>query len=394
LVIAALTIWVNRCEPAGRRYWLKIALTLPAALLANILRVLSLIGYREAFYPNVESPQLHYFLGLVWLMPFLALVVPRGRRPLGHVLLEALQAASVIALLAPMSGVPGGQTITLVALIGLAQSGMRNDFSRQRSILMGAWMLAAVGITLLGMESFWMPWLLVCPLLVSRRWICSITGVVLTAALHPLFGMVPGGLVVIWAAIGYLCWQWYQRGAAMIPSSPEPALENLRRRMLQPAAVAAFFVLPFIASTIVARGHQSYVPPSGTDFTAIASDAFDVRIPGQPDNIGLVWFNPSGNGRHHSMKVCMKYRGVELEPTRECTDVFTDGQRWMREFYLQDGQLVRSYQAYIWRTFRPRSSPGVHLIFVTNSDQMSAAAFNQACLELAAQLDVKKVATR
>jgi hypothetical protein len=205
--------------------------------------------------------------------------------------------------------------------------------------------------------------------------------------------MIPGGIVVIWAAIGLLCWQWYHRDdVATIFTNAETARESLLRGIFKPVGVAVFFVLPFIASTIFARGHQSFAPPSDTDFTVIASDAFDVRIPGQPDNIGLVWFNPSGNGRHHSMKVCMKYRGVELEATRECGDVFTDGRRWMREFYLQDGQLVCSYQAYIWRTFRPRSSPGVHLIFVANSDQMSAGDFNQSCLELAARLDLKKVA--
>jgi hypothetical protein len=88
----------------------------------------------------------------------------------------------------------------------------------------------------------------------------------------------------------------------------------------------------------------------------------------------------------------MKYRGVDLEPTRECADVFTDGHRWMREFYLQDGQLVPSYQAYLVRTFRPRSAPGVHLIFVTDRDQISAESFNQTCLGLAARIDGRNLA--
>jgi len=394
LVITALTIWVNRSEPAGRRYWFKIALTIPAALLANVLRVLSLIGYREAFYPNVESPQLHYFLGLVWLLPFLAMVVPRGLRPLSHVLLESLQAAAAIALLAPMSGVPGGSTITIAALMGLAHSRVQTDGLRLRTILTGGWVLLAAGICLLGMESMWLPWLLMCPLLAARRWICSATGTVLTVATHPLFGMIPGGMYAIWLAMGFWGWQWL-RGSqdSALAVGEEPAASG-RGWRFAPAACAALFLLPFIASTLFTREHQEFRPPADTDSTPIAADAFDVRIPGQPLNIGLVWFNPSGNGRHHSMKVCMKYRGVDLEQTRENADVFTDGQRWMREFYIQDGKLVAGYTAYIWRTFRPGSSPGVHLIFVTTRDQMTADAFNASCLQLAAQLDAKKICAR
>ena len=386
LVLMALTIWVNRSEPAGLRYWIKIALTVPAALLANVLRVLSLIGYREAFYPNVESPQLHYFLGLVWLLPFIAIVVPKGRRPLSHVLVEALQAASVVALLAPMSGVPGGDAITVAAIIGLAHSKVQTDALRLRTLLTLGWMLAAVGISLIGMESLWMPWLLTCPLLVSRQWILSPSGFILTAATHPLFGMIRGGNTVIWLAMGMACWQWLRESESMGALAEGAPSGSLPRWGMKPLAAGAFFILPFVASTLFARDHRTFVPPSSVTSQSIASDAFDVRIPDQPLNIGLVWFNPSGNGRHHSMKVCMKYRGVELEPTAECADVFTDGQRYMREFYLQEGDLITSYPAYIKQTFRPLSSPGVHLIFFTNCDQMKPEAFNESCQKLAVRL--------
>jgi exosortase/archaeosortase family protein len=381
LVLMALTIWVNRSEPLGFRYWFKIAATVPAALLANVLRVLSLIGYREAFYPNVESPQLHYFLGLVWLLPFVTLVVPKGNRPLSHVLVEAMQAASVVALLAPMSGVPGGDVVTIAAVLGLAQSKVQTDALRARSLLTVGWMLAAVAISLVGMESLWMPWLLTCPLLVSRQWIFSLSGLVLTVATHPLFAMLPGGTTVIWLAMGLACWQWLQNSELSETSTSPPSGWRI-----SPMAAAAFFILPFVASTLFDRGHQGFTPPASTSFEAIASDAFSVRTPGQPDNIGLVWFNPSGNGRHHSMKVCMKYRGVELEPTAECADVYSDGSRFMREFYLQEGNLIASYTSYIKQTFRPLSSPGVHLIFFTNCGQMSADEFNKSCLDLAARL--------
>jgi hypothetical protein len=87
----------------------------------------------------------------------------------------------------------------------------------------------------------------------------------------------------------------------------------------------------------------------------------------------------------------MKYRGVDLEPTPESADVFTDGHHWMREFYIEDGAMIPSYPAYILRTLRPGSSPGVHLIFVTDRDQMTPDQFNQSCLQLAARLDAKRI---
>ena len=387
LVLGALAIWVNRSEKIGRLYLLKIALTVPAALLANVLRVLTLIGYREAFYPHVESPQLHYFMGLVWLLPFVMLVLPRSRRPRSHLFLEALQAASIIALLAPMSGTPGGQAGAVAALVALSRGGVQTDFPRQRKWLTLAWMLLALGISVLGMESFWLPWMLTCPLLTARGWIFSITGALLTAATHPLFGMIPGGTIVTWFALALLCWkQWRGTPSDAHTASPQTA-EVAGGWMLKPTLTGVFFVLPFIASTFFVRAQQSFTPPAGVAYKAIASDSYDVRVPGQPENMDLVWFNPSGNGRHHSMKVCMKYRGIELEPSPDCAEVSTDGYRWMREFYLLDGKLVSSYAGYILRTFRPLSSAGVHLIFVAKSDQMTAAAFSESCQKLAAHLE-------
>lgn len=392
LVITALTIWLNRSEPADRRYWCKLALTIPAAVLANVLRVLSLIGYREAFYPNVESPQLHYFLGLVWLLPFLAFFVPRGSRKLSHVMVESLQAAAVIALLAPMSGVPGGSTITIAALIGLSQCRVQTDALRARRVLSLGWMALAVGICLLGMESLWLPWLFLCPVVASRRWLGSVTGVVLTLATYPLVGMIPGALYGVWAAMAWWAWEWYRgsNGDAAVPA----ALPVSKVWRFAPVAVSVCFVLPFIASTVFARTRESFTPPAETTFTAVAADTFEVQIPGQPANIGLAWFNPAGNGRHHSMKVCMKYRGIELEPSKANADVFTDGEHWMREFYIVDSRIVPSYRAYLLNTFRPCSSPGVHLIFYTKSDQMTPDEFNASCQHLAAVLDSKRVCAR
>lgn len=388
LVLVALTIWVNRSSPVNLRYWSKIALTVPAALTANVLRVLTLIAYRQLLYPHVESPQLHYFMGLVWLLPFVALMVPKGSKPLSHSMVEAMQAASVVALLAPMSGVPGGDGITIAAILGLAHCQVQTDHRTLRNWLMTAWVCAAVGITLVGLESFWMPWLLLCPVLVDKHWILSPTGLLLTAGTHPLFGMIPGSEYMIWGAAAYACWKWIQGSEAADESASLPASAISARWQMQPLASCALFILPFVASTLVIAEKDALTPPSSVTFTDVTSDTYKVSLPNQPENIGLMWFNPVGNGRHHSIQVCMRYRGVELQPTPECTDVYTDGDRLMREFYIQDGKLVTTYPEYILQTFRPRSSPGVHLIFATYRSEMDPETFNRHCMDLAVQLQV------
>ena len=383
LILLALAIWVNRSERIGWRYFLRVAAMVPAALLANILRVLSLIGYREAFYPDVESPQLHYFLGLVWLVPFVTLVVPRGQRPVHHAVIEMFHAASVVALLAPMAGVPGGDSVTLAAVVGLAHCRMPSQISRKRAAAMMLWIVAATGLGATGMESFWMPWLMLCPLVAEFSWLASPAGILLTVATHPLFGAIPGAQTVTWIAIAYAMWRWIERPEI---SEAVPSLAVPRWQRVAVFAVSMWFVVPFIASTVMARDKQKLVPPSDVVSRQIPGDGFEVIVPGQPEQIGLVWYGPQGNGRHHTVKVCLKYRGVEITPAPEREGIYTDGTHWFREFFLHEGELITGYVDYLKHTFRPWTSPGVHLIFVAKRESMSAETFDRSCAESASTL--------
>ena len=86
------------------------------------------------------------------------------------------------------------------------------------------------------------------------------------------------------------------------------------------------------------------------------------------------------------MKVCLKYRGVELVPSEEDKTVLTEGQHWYREFFLQEDELLDGYSAYLKKTFRPRADPGVHLIFVAPREDLDAGEFADICTGLAEQL--------
>jgi len=61
--------------------------------------------------------------------------------------------------------------------------------------------------------------------------------------------MIPGGVIGIWMAIGYVGWQWFRR-TEQAPQLAATDNTGLRRHwLLKPSVAAAFFLLPFIAST-------------------------------------------------------------------------------------------------------------------------------------------------
>jgi exosortase/archaeosortase family protein len=177
LIMLALAVWVNREEKAGPKFWLRVAAMVPAALAANVLRVLTLIAWRTLAYPNVESPQTHYFMGFIWMVPFVTLITPRSGRPMAHALLETLHPAAVVTLLAPMTGMPNGRLITIAAVFALAQCRIRQDFWKARIVLTALWILTGGAIASLNLESFRLPWLITCPLVLDLGWLRSPAGI-------------------------------------------------------------------------------------------------------------------------------------------------------------------------------------------------------------------------
>ena len=106
LVLWGLILWTSRRDPLSRRFWIRMALAIPASVLANIARVLSIIVWRQTFYPAVESPQMHYFIGFLWLLPLLALFVPRAERPFVSYAVETSMLAAALSLIAPQAAAP------------------------------------------------------------------------------------------------------------------------------------------------------------------------------------------------------------------------------------------------------------------------------------------------
>lgn len=382
LILLALAVWVNRQEKIGTRFWLRVAAMIPAALAANILRVLTVIAYRKVFYPAIESPQTHYFMGFLWMVPFVTAITPRGQRTVSQALLETFHAAAVVALLTPLSGTPNGELISIAAVIALAHCRHGHDLPKLRLGLTGLWALAGAAIALVNLESFWLPWLLLCPIVADLRWLKSAAGVSVMVCTHSMFAMQPWAPAVGGLGIAYAVWIWLrheEETSADAPASPAPRW----MATLPGYACLLCFTLPFTASTLLSIGIQTWTPPATITSRPIKSQGYEVLLPGQPENIGLACYGPTGRDRHHTVQVCLKYRGLDVVPSGESPDIFTDGQHWLREYFLHDGRLLADYPSYLRQTFRPWADPGVHLIFVAPKDKIPAADFSKHCQELA-----------
>jgi exosortase/archaeosortase family protein len=380
-VLLALTLWTNRTEPITMRLALKVAVAVPLAFLANIGRILTLIGYRLLFFPAVESPQLHYFIGFLWLLPFVGFFLPRAGAGAGPRWPGVLQMAAALGLVAPLATGPGGVLVTVCVLLVLALS----RFSVPRSVtdycLAGAWVVAAPLIAVSRMESLWLPWLLACPWLLSRPagWFLVMPWVLLgTIPLAASHGVLKW--LVITAAAG-AAWNWLVR-----PSGP-PAPERppLRLPSIGAGALASLLVLPFLATSAVGRWAARELPPPGAMSRLVEARGHEVRLIGQSRDLSMVWYEPSGDGRHHTLGVCMGYRGVRLEPTGHLA-VQTDGRHWMREYFLVGQELIPSYRLYLRRTLRPFAPAGVHVIVVGPKDATTAENFAIEAESLARRL--------
>jgi len=381
VVLLAVTVWMQRHRRLDLGFWLRVAAAIPAALAANVARVLTVVAYRAWFFPSVESPQLHYFIGLAWLVPFAMVLVPVDARGRLVTSFELMHAAAVLALVAPMADAPGGLALTLAAVLTLAHCRLPARITPIRWIATAGWLIAALAIILAGIESFWLPWLLVCPLLIMRSWILSVTGIILLAGSQPMFQLLPFGEAVTWLGLALAGWKLLKtpESLAFAAGSTRPP----RPVQFSIPFAAATFCLPFLGSTFVTPERVNLHPPNTATTREIPGDGYQVRLPGQPENIGLFWYLPSGSQRHHTLKVCMKYRGIELRPASKNPAVMTDGEVWMKEFFLLPKGLVSSHADYVWATLRPGKTSGVHLIAVASCKDMTESEFATAAADLA-----------
>ncbi len=370
-ILVAVTFWSQRGRPMGVGFWLRLLAAFPLAFVANLLRIFTLIGLRWLLYPTVESPQLHYFIGFLWVLPFLSLLL---RRPDGtsasFFWLEILRIAALLSLLAPFINAPGGAIVALCTLLLLARYSWHPPTGWLQTIFYAAWLLGAFVVSVSRMESLWIPWLLTCPGFLRWTWSRMGSLALLLPGTIPLVAMQPWSWVILLPGAGWEIYQtWRQPGAPGEPTRISPAI----------FAVTAFFHLfPFLAGMAAAMtGGGGFPPPAGVMSHQTPEKFFLVRQVGQPGDLHCFWYEPDEGGRHHTLEVCLQYRGVTVG--RSPVDgVQDDGTNWLMEFFLMpDGELL-DYAGYLRATFWPFSANGAHVIYAAPSGLYSAEEFARA----------------
>lgn len=381
IILWGVTLWANRHRPFDRGAWLRLVLCVPAALLANTLRILTLAGYRYVFYPAWESEELHYLIGFLWLVPFLFLFVEDLRRMETARWVEVLYLTLVLALVAPTIFSPGGSLVALSALFFLAHSGLSNPPPRHLQAAYAGWVAAALLIAWSDMESLWLPWLLVHPRLVSLNLLFSWVGLIVLSGTLSVLAMRPEWQVLVGIALAIGVYRMV-RGGAPTPLRPATPIPGAPQAVLMTVIGLAPFVLPGVVGT----DHAVERPPAGVMSRQLTFNSYQIRLMGQPADIRMYWYGAFGDGRHHSLASCMRFRGLILEPVLGQPEVLVGGNRWMRDVYIHQGALKTTYGDYLLASFSPFAPPGVHVILDAPADAMSADYFAQATEQLARRL--------
>lgn len=380
LFLWALMIWGNRGHYGEPAFWMRMLLAVPIGAAVNFLRILMLVAYRWLAYPDTESAEQHYLLGFLLILPFLPLLLGRQRRQPGWMsLLDAIYLMAVMALAATHIGSPGGYLVLFASLILLVEFQPLRYAKNVHPAVGLVWLLAGAFIGLSAMESLWIPFLLLCPFAYgSRHWRSPLTWLALpatvpVAAMHPLAGWMLAALTAGKAL-----------ELALRRKQPIPVHLSRPRPMLHRAALGSAVLLPFLMPAVSWRSDTSWAPPGGTSVERVEPLSLRVRLLAQPPEMTLYAYLPSGDGRHHALETCMLYRGVRLQPSSGW--VLTDGETYMKQYFLINGNLIEDYRRYVLRTFIPFSSAGVHLIAVAPAALSDPTAFERAADSLALRL--------
>ena len=380
IMLLGITLWVNRNQKFGLSFIIRLVLCVPAALVANLFRVLTFAAYRYVFYPNWESQQLHYFIGFVWLIPFLVLFVPDFRHRDRAQWMEIFYMAIILALVAPVVFSPGGSVVAICTLFYLAHNRIGGSPPAKNWPRYVLWAISALLIGWSRMESLWIPWLLVCPGFVAARVLFSWSGLIILSGTVSLLAMRTGWQIVVLAALAFQAYRLLQK------KRPGPERNPLLLKKLEIYPLLILLMAPFMLHGLIGISHQVERPPLGIMARQLSPNSYKLRVAGQPSDIAMYWYGAYSEGRHHSLVACMRFRGIILENSAQEKDVFFGKNRWMREFFIHDKKLKSTYPEYLLATFSPFSSPGVHVIFEAPSELMSPTYFARESERIIKQL--------
>ena len=156
------------------------------------------------------------------------------------------------------------------------------------------------------------------------------------------------------------------------PDAPPVAAPRFAGLLTAMAIVAVS--APFAVSVGAGQSGPTGGPPAQVMARRTDPFTYSIRLVGQSPELEVAWVEAQGNQRHHTLPICMQYRGIALQDTA-VAGVMTDGGQWLREFFLRDGQLIDTYRSYALSTLLPGTEPGVHIIIAAPRRNLGAEAF-------------------
>ncbi len=378
IMLAAVTVWVNRENLWSISALLRLVACLPLALTVNTCRVMTIAMYRYVFYPDWETPELHYFIGFLWLLPCLPLLVPRFRQQDRQFWLNTFYSVVLLSLAAPLVLNQNGMLVVFCTLWFM----FWNSFQplRQTQLwLFVPWSFLAVLVAASASESLWIPLLLAAPGFANGRALRSPFALGLLAGTIPVIAMNPLGTGVIALCFVVEFYRLLYRPAVKDDMRAESSL-------LPTPIALAILSSPLLLPVLTALEHEVVNPPPTVMARKIESNIFQVRSIGQPQQLSAFWFGPFGDGRHHSLTACLTFRGVEVTPVKGVENTYRGEGKWMTEYFVQGDELITSYEQYLLSTILPTSSPGAHIIIEADLNKMRAEQFRREADRVAQKL--------
>lgn len=382
ILLWILTLWSNRNQRFRWPLISKLMLCFPAALVANIMRILWIAAFRHLFFPEQETPELHYLIGFLCVVPFAFFLNAEFRRSNLYKQLEVFHMTVVMAVLIPASFNQGGWLIVIATLFLLAQPHRMSFSTRTTAIVNIIWVCSGIFIGLAQMESFWLPWLFLNPRFGCPHYICSVSGFIVLTSTISVFVMHPEWQALAVLTLCYLFFSKVRRKTFV--QGPESSRSSLKR--LECVALVCCLLAPFFLQSLIGVQDKSFMPPQGFMTHRLSSNCYQIRTVGQPLDIRLFWNVPNGSGRQHALRTCLRFQGVQVTELPLSSEVVQAEDQWMREFFIHEGELKNSYSQYLISSMSPFSSSAVHIIMTAPSSTIDSRYFRETCEQLAHQV--------
>jgi exosortase/archaeosortase family protein len=368
ILCVILTLWLSRHDKINQTLVLRLLGTIPAALAANILRIGCILGYRYLAYPSDETPEIHFLIGFLTLLPaayLLNLTTIRKLSPYHQ--MEIGYFAIIFSLLIPITWEPGGWQVTLTVFSLLAlYHGVRK---MPHMGLVTLWISFGCLIGLAKMESLWLPWSILCPLFVRcETWIRRPTAWLLLLSTMTMLVMQPYWYVLLGLA---LVFEWSQPHGTLLPQD-ESGLHVSWKTSLTASGLLFPFLMPIIP---MKQNTRESIPPNAIVHT-LKTDQCLIRFVGQNEQLSIFWYEANNEGRHHAAATCMQFSGSEFERIKE--NLIATDSMWVYEQFIVNGKRLNSYREYLIHTWQPWKPSGAHLIFTGTRSSMDQEAFEIA----------------